>query len=52
MAGVDLVISQGYIDEQNLFVYGCSGGGGCARLRRIEARPTTRRNAPGRASAT
>ena len=27
MAGVDLVIEQGYIDEDNLFVYGCSGGG-------------------------
>jgi dipeptidyl aminopeptidase/acylaminoacyl peptidase len=27
MAGVDLVVSRGYIDEQNMFVYGCSGGG-------------------------
>ncbi len=27
MAGVDEVISRGYIDEENLFVYGCSGGG-------------------------
>ncbi len=27
MNGVDLVISRGYIDEQNMFVYGCSGGG-------------------------
>ncbi len=27
MAGVDLVIERGYIDEDNLFVYGCSGGG-------------------------
>ncbi len=27
MAGVDQVIARGYIDEQNLFVYGCSGGG-------------------------
>jgi len=27
MAGVDLVIDRGYIDEDNLFVYGCSGGG-------------------------
>ncbi len=27
MAGVDAVISRGYIDEENLFVYGCSGGG-------------------------
>ena len=27
MAGVDLVIERGYIDEQNMFVYGCSGGG-------------------------
>ena len=27
MAGVDLVIDRGYIDEQNMFVYGCSGGG-------------------------
>ncbi len=27
MAGVDLVIEQGYIDDQNMFVYGCSGGG-------------------------
>ncbi len=27
MAGVDTVIEKGYIDERNLFVYGCSGGG-------------------------
>jgi len=27
MAGVDEVISRGYIDEDNMFVYGCSGGG-------------------------
>jgi len=27
MNGVDLVVSRGYIDEQNMFVYGCSGGG-------------------------
>ena len=27
MAGVDLVIERGYIDDQNMFVYGCSGGG-------------------------
>ena len=27
MNGVDQVIAQGYVDEQNLFVYGCSGGG-------------------------
>ena len=27
MNGVDQVIAQGYIDEQNMFVYGCSGGG-------------------------
>ena len=27
MAGVDEVVSRGYIDEQNMFVYGCSGGG-------------------------
>ncbi len=27
MAGVDLVVDQGYVDEDNLFVYGCSGGG-------------------------
>jgi len=27
MAGVDTVIARGYIDEKNLFVYGCSGGG-------------------------
>jgi len=27
MAGVDSVIERGYIDEDNLFVYGCSGGG-------------------------
>ncbi len=27
MRGVDEVISRGYIDENNLFVYGCSGGG-------------------------
>ncbi len=27
MAGVDEVISRGYVDEENLFVYGCSGGG-------------------------
>ncbi len=27
MAGVDTVINRGYIDADNLFVYGCSGGG-------------------------
>ncbi len=27
MNGVDEVIARGYIDEQNMFVYGCSGGG-------------------------
>jgi dipeptidyl aminopeptidase/acylaminoacyl peptidase len=27
MNGVDQVISRGYVDENNLFVYGCSGGG-------------------------
>ncbi|HUA86891.1 MAG TPA: S9 family peptidase [Bryobacteraceae bacterium] len=27
MKGVDSVVSRGYIDERNLFVYGCSGGG-------------------------
>src|SRR5574341_534010 len=27
MAGVDTVVRRGYIDERNLFVYGCSGGG-------------------------
>lgn len=27
MAGVDLVVDRGYIDEENMFVYGCSGGG-------------------------
>lgn len=27
MRGVDAVIARGYIDERNLFVYGCSGGG-------------------------
>ncbi len=27
MAGVDLVVGRGYIDEDNMFVYGCSGGG-------------------------
>ena len=27
MKGVDEVISRGYIDSRNLFVYGCSGGG-------------------------
>ena len=27
MKGVDEVISRGYIDSKNLFVYGCSGGG-------------------------
>ncbi|NNF13866.1 MAG: S9 family peptidase [Gemmatimonadetes bacterium] len=27
MNGVDHVIDQGYIDEDNMFVYGCSGGG-------------------------
>ncbi|MCG8469599.1 MAG: S9 family peptidase, partial [Gemmatimonadetes bacterium] len=27
MAGVDEVVSRGYIDEDNMFVYGCSGGG-------------------------
>ncbi len=27
MAGVDEVVSRGYIDEENMFVYGCSGGG-------------------------
>ena len=27
MKGVDLVVEKGYVDEQNMFVYGCSGGG-------------------------
>lgn len=27
MVGVDSVVARGYIDERNLFVYGCSGGG-------------------------
>ena len=27
MAGVDTVIGRGYIDANNMFVYGCSGGG-------------------------
>jgi len=27
MNGVDEVIARGYVDDQNLFVYGCSGGG-------------------------
>jgi dipeptidyl aminopeptidase/acylaminoacyl peptidase len=27
MAGVDSVVNRGYIDSDNLFVYGCSGGG-------------------------
>jgi dipeptidyl aminopeptidase/acylaminoacyl peptidase len=27
MRGVDEVIAKGYIDESNMFVYGCSGGG-------------------------
>jgi dipeptidyl aminopeptidase/acylaminoacyl peptidase len=27
MKGVDAAIAKGYVDERNLFVYGCSGGG-------------------------
>ena len=27
MAGVDNVVARGYVDEDNMFVYGCSGGG-------------------------
>jgi dipeptidyl aminopeptidase/acylaminoacyl peptidase len=27
MNGVDLIIDRGYIDDENMFVYGCSGGG-------------------------
>ncbi|HSR42482.1 MAG TPA: prolyl oligopeptidase family serine peptidase, partial [Longimicrobiales bacterium] len=27
MAGVDTVVNRGYVDEDNMFVYGCSGGG-------------------------
>ncbi len=27
MNGVDLVLERGYVDDENLFVYGCSGGG-------------------------
>jgi dipeptidyl aminopeptidase/acylaminoacyl peptidase len=27
MAGVDAVIAKGYVDTDNMFVYGCSGGG-------------------------
>ena len=27
MAGVDEMLARGYVDEDNLFVYGCSGGG-------------------------
>lgn len=27
MAGVDTLVNRGYIDDDNMFVYGCSGGG-------------------------
>ncbi len=27
MAGVDLLLERGYVDERKMFVYGCSGGG-------------------------
>lgn len=27
MAGVDTLVNRGYVDPQNMFVYGCSGGG-------------------------
>jgi dipeptidyl aminopeptidase/acylaminoacyl peptidase len=27
MAGVDEVLARGFVDERNMFVYGCSGGG-------------------------
>jgi dipeptidyl aminopeptidase/acylaminoacyl peptidase len=27
MAGVDALLARGYVDERNMFVYGCSGGG-------------------------
>ena len=27
MKGVDSVVAKGYVDERNMFVYGCSGGG-------------------------
>ena len=27
MKGVDVALAKGYVDEKNLFVYGCSGGG-------------------------
>lgn len=27
MAGVDAVVAKGYVDTQNMYVYGCSGGG-------------------------
>ena len=27
MKGVDTVLAKGYVDERNMFVYGCSGGG-------------------------
>ena len=27
MRGVDMMVGTGYVDEDNLFVYGCSGGG-------------------------
>jgi dipeptidyl aminopeptidase/acylaminoacyl peptidase len=27
MGGVDAIIARGYVDEANMFVYGCSGGG-------------------------
>ena len=27
MTGVDTVIARGFVDERNMFVYGCSGGG-------------------------
>ena len=30
-AGVDEAVSRGYVDESNLFVYGCSGGGVLSR---------------------
>jgi dipeptidyl aminopeptidase/acylaminoacyl peptidase len=39
MKGVDEVISRGYIDSRNLFVYGCSGGGRAYFLGRRSHRP-------------
>jgi dipeptidyl aminopeptidase/acylaminoacyl peptidase len=46
MAGVDSVIGRGYIDEKQLYVAGCSGGGGSLELGHRPHHPIRGRRGP------